>query len=280
MQFQKFFQVQTNYLTIVSFGWKIFLLLESHPLKCAWNCLVKTSKNIIITETLETGQSENIPVINQKIKFTYKNEMTIDIPNLNFENSQDIVINTIKSIISEKENMIKIGSAKYTKMMLFILTSLFSSNHPIGSSSCFSKNQDSTCTRLNLFHQTFTIPLWMNVSSIQLLQKNVHNGRNNRRKQKFTDASPDYQLYHVDNLFPQFKSDGFGFSRTLFLNDKLSFSYPISVVESILFASQFWTVHRHNYTKMVSFCIKSLLECFNHDHFAVKSFDSKRYLSN
>jgi N-acetylglutamate synthase/N-acetylornithine aminotransferase len=68
--------------------------------------------------------------------------MTIDDPTLSFENSQDIVINTIKSIISENENMIKIDSAKYTKMMLFILANLFASNHPIGSSARFSKNQD------------------------------------------------------------------------------------------------------------------------------------------
>jgi hypothetical protein len=131
---------------------KHFSHFELHSLKYEFNFIVKTLKNIVITETLETSQNENFSVINQKMKHNYENEMTIDDPTLSFENSQDIVINTIKSIISENENIIKIDSAKYTQMMLFILANLFASNHPIGSSIRFSKNPESRCTAFDLFH--------------------------------------------------------------------------------------------------------------------------------
>jgi hypothetical protein len=198
-------------------------------------------KSIVISEILETGKSENLSAIIQKMKYTYKNETTINSPTLSFEDSQDIVISTINSVISEKENLINIDPTRYTKIMIFILTTLLISNHIFGSSSPFSKNEDPTCNALMLIpsnvqdllvHECLFDPV--HPEEFALWAQQATNTDILRMSLRISD------IYQISNIFPKYKSNGFGFDGTLFVNENLSFTGRITFFESFLFVSKFW----------------------------------------
>ena len=108
---------QDNVLKLKSYSTKI-----DHKLQKAWDYMLNHLKQSIVEDFISTGKSENFKKIANDLN--YKEEYEVTYLSLNYEDSMDIINNTIKTIYSKKEEITSNDLEKYTMIMVMIMSIL------------------------------------------------------------------------------------------------------------------------------------------------------------
>ena len=108
---------QKNILKIKSYSKN-----EKHILNKAWDFMIKHLKESIIQELISEGKSKNFSILAKSLN--YENEHEIKKVSLNFDITMDIIISTIKTIFSKKDEIISNDPEKYTMIMVLLMSNL------------------------------------------------------------------------------------------------------------------------------------------------------------
>ena len=213
---------------------KSFSQIENHPLKEAWNFMVKHLKQFIINEMKTKGWSKNLTVIANKMN--YEKKYTFSNISLNFDDSFDIINSTIKEVYASKKEIISNEPEKYTSIMLNImqiLTDTYKEN--LGKSifrTVFTFLDDEI--RELLIKECLFDPIDENKYALW-----TNNFINTEILKIIVRTS---NLKNIGKYLPKYKCDNLGFVEKAYfpLSKEQIFPIRISAFELFLYETKFW----------------------------------------
>ena len=95
---------------------------KEHKLNKAWDFMLKHLKEFIIEEFISKMTSKNFSEIAKNLN--YESKFKVSQVTLNFDDSMEIINNTIKTIYSKKEEIVTNDPEKYTRIMIMIMSNI------------------------------------------------------------------------------------------------------------------------------------------------------------
>ncbi len=251
-------ETQKNILILKSFS-----KIENHPLKNAWNYIVKYLKEYIIKEMISKEKSDNFSEI--AMNMNYEKQYKFSTVFLNYDDSMDIIISTIKEIYAKKDEISANDSGKYSSIMIYIMTILVST-------------YDNADKGQSLFRSVFTFldndirELLIHECIFDPLDKSKYaqwtNNFISTEKLKIIIRTSD--LKNIPKYLPKYKCDKLGFidnaefqiSKDNIIKGRIS-AFELDLYESKFWESQSSQVYSdgfNTYKKFINFLQRNVIQ--------------------
>ena len=214
---------------------KSFSKNEKHPLNKAWEYMIKFLKKYIVEELIKYSKSEIFVQVAKGLN--YKDTIKLEKVTINYDDSMDIILSTIKTIYDKKKEICANNPGKYTSIMVYLMTILVATydNEDKGSSlfrSVFTFLDDEL--KELLISECVFDPL------DSKLYANWTNNFSNTERLKIIVRTSD--IKNIGKYLPKYKCDKLGFvdNSEFVVSKKITFKGRISAFELHIFESKFW----------------------------------------